>query len=424
MQATTLVFLLLNFFGKSVANEGNFKKEYQLLYVLETDNVTEIIKSIFIGYDKNQRPYHKVKPLNIAVSLGVNSVSHISEENMEFQADVYFRQYWHEPRLAYGKDNTSIILQGDAIDKMWLPDTYIANARTSSVEKRTRTAILTANGSIFYTFKSTYIVLSEMNFLNYPMDEQILKVQIYSYAYDSDKILLEWKSGLFLNTELAGFISEQVIMNEEKYKFITGTFSSLSFQFKIRRRLGYFILQFYFPCILCAVVSWLPFWMDRYEIGDRMSLGITTLLTAMFLSQYINSAMPQVSYIKAADEFLLASFIFILLALMESVLVYNVRGDVRTKNMKQRQMSRREDKRQEIFVKEDCPYTITDVFQEGFKMTDVQPEKTQNHSDQQPKIVQSKARDLGHGVDKLSRIIFPTSYVLFVAYYFGRYLLF
>lgn len=68
--------------------------------------------------------------------------------------------------------------------------------------------------------------------------------------------------------------------------------------------------------------------MDRYEIGDRLALGITTLLTEVFLSQYINSSMPRVSYIKAADEYLLATFLFIFAALLESVVVYNYRPDV------------------------------------------------------------------------------------------------
>jgi len=63
--------------------------------------------------------------------------------------------------------------------------------------------------------------------------------------------------------------------------------------------------------------------MDRSEIGDRGALGITTLLTEVFLLQYTNDAMPRVSYVKAADLFLIVSFAFTFLALLESVIVYN-----------------------------------------------------------------------------------------------------
>ena len=63
--------------------------------------------------------------------------------------------------------------------------------------------------------------------------------------------------------------------------------------------------------------------MDRSEIGDRGALGITTLLTEVFLLQYTNANMPRVSYVKAADLFLIVSFAFTFLALIESVIVYN-----------------------------------------------------------------------------------------------------
>ena len=93
--------------------------------------------------------------------------------------------------------------------------------------------------------------------------------------------------------------------------------------FYVRRRIGHYVIRIFFPCILCTVVSWLPFWMDRGEIGDRGALGITTLLTEVFLLQYTNDAMPRVSYVKAADLFLIVSFAFTFMALLESVIVYN-----------------------------------------------------------------------------------------------------
>ena len=105
--------------------------------------------------------------------------------------------------------------------------------------------------------------------------------------------------------------------------YTLGWFDYLDVSFFVRRRFGHYVIRIFFPCILCTVVSWLPFWMDRSEIGDRGALGITTLLTEVFLLQYTNDAMPRVSYVKAADLFLIVSFAFTFLALLESVIVYN-----------------------------------------------------------------------------------------------------
>ena len=62
--------------------------------------------------------------------------------------------------------------------------------------------------------------------------------------------------------------------------------------------------------------------MDQDDIGDRGALGITSLLTEVFLLQYSNDSMPRVSYVKAADLFLIVSFAFTFMALLESLAVF------------------------------------------------------------------------------------------------------
>ena len=98
----------------------------------------------------------------------------------------------------------------------------------------------------------------------------------------------------------------------------------LTVKFIAKRRVGYYVIRIYFPCTLCTVVSWMAFWMDYRSVGDRGTIGITSLLTQLFLVGSINEAMPHVSYMKAADLFLIVSFAFTFIALLESVIVYNV----------------------------------------------------------------------------------------------------
>ena len=57
-------------------------------------------------------------------------------------------------------------------------------------------------------------------------------------------------------------------------------------------------------------------------MGDRMALGITTILTIMFLLGSLNGTMPRVSYPKALDWYLLVSFTFVFLSLIECMIVF------------------------------------------------------------------------------------------------------
>ena len=70
------------------------------------------------------------------------------------------------------------------------------------------------------------------------------------------------------------------------------------------------------------MLSWIVFWMEKEDIGNRMALGITTILTIMFLLGSLNGNLPKVSYPKALDWYLLVSFSFVFLSLIECMIVY------------------------------------------------------------------------------------------------------
>ena len=113
-----------------------------------------------------------------------------------------------------------------------------------------------------------------------------------------------------------------MILIDGYHASLSGCFDVLTVKFAANRRVGYYVIQIYFPCTLRTVVSWLAFWMDCSNVGDRGTVGITSLLAQLFLVGNINEAMPHVSYVKAADLFLIVSFAFTFFTLLESVIVY------------------------------------------------------------------------------------------------------
>ena len=92
--------------------------------------------------------------------------------------------------------------------------------------------------------------------------------------------------------------------------------------FSFKRRIGYFLIQVLFPNIIVVLISWIVFWMEKEDIGNRMALGITCILTIMFLLGSLNGPLPHVSYPKALDWYLLMSFVFVFLAAVECIIVY------------------------------------------------------------------------------------------------------
>ena len=114
------------------------------------------------------------------------------------------------------------------------------------------------------------------------------------------------------------------VSKTKMFYIVPANFSILTITFFFHRRIGYFLIQVYFPNIFVVILSWIVFWMEKDDIGNRMALGITAILTIMFLLGSLNGNLPKVSYPKALDWYLLVSFIFVFLSLIECLIVFVV----------------------------------------------------------------------------------------------------
>ena len=103
--------------------------------------------------------------------------------------------------------------------------------------------------------------------------------------------------------------------------FFSDKFSGLTVTIHFQRRTMYYIFQMYLPCVCIVALSWVSFWIDPEAIPARVGLSITTVLTICYMLGSVNSNLPRVSYVKAIDYFLLMSFGFIFLTLVEYVFV-------------------------------------------------------------------------------------------------------
>ncbi|XP_028451913.1 gamma-aminobutyric acid receptor subunit rho-3a [Perca flavescens] len=277
-------------------------------------------------HDFAMRPGFGSTAIPVGIDVQVESIDSISEVNMDFTMTLYLRHYWQDDRLAFpSSNNKSRTFDARLVKKIWVPDVFFVHSKRSFIHDTTMENIMLRvfpDGNILYSVRITVTALCSMDFSSFPLDTQNCSLELESYAYNENDLMLYWKNG---NDSLRTdeIVLSQFFIEDFQPSFglafysSTGSYNRLYINFILRRHIFFFMLQTYFPTMLMVMLSWVSFWIDRRAVPARVSLGITTVLTMSTIITGVSASMPQVSYVKAVDIYLWASFLFVFLSVIE-----------------------------------------------------------------------------------------------------------
>ncbi|XP_016374622.1 gamma-aminobutyric acid receptor subunit beta-2-like [Sinocyclocheilus rhinocerous] len=260
--------------------------------------VKETVDRLLKGYDIRLRPDFGGPPVGVGMNIDIASIDMVSEVNMDYTLTMYFQQAWRDKRLSYSEIPLNLTLDNRVADQLWVPDTYFLNDKKSfvhGVTVKNRMIRLHPDGTVLYGLRITTTAACMMDLRRYPLDEQNCTLEIESYV-------------------------NHLIYLANCY-FHPGSYPRLSLSFKLKRNIGYFILQTYMPSILITILSWVSFWINYDASAARVALGITTVLTMTTINTHLRETLPKIPYVKAIDMYLMGCFVFVFLALLEYALV-------------------------------------------------------------------------------------------------------
>ncbi|XP_023950076.2 gamma-aminobutyric acid receptor alpha-like isoform X2 [Bicyclus anynana] len=288
-------------------------------------NITLVLENLLKNYENSQLPTHgKGYPTVVQTNILIRSMGPVSELDMDYSMDCYFRQYWRDTRLSFLGPIRSLSLSIKMLERIWRPDTYFYNGKHSYVHTITvpnKLLRISQHGDILYSMRLTIKAKCPMELRNFPMDRQSCPLILGSYAYSNQQLVYQWQNSQSVNF-VPGMTLSQFDLISFPYRNFTftrreGDFSVLQVSFNLQRHTGYFLIQVYVPCILIVVLSWVSFWIHREATSDRVGLGITTVLTLSTISLDSRTDLPKVRYATALDWFLLMSFFYCIATLLE-----------------------------------------------------------------------------------------------------------
>ncbi|CAL8311841.1 unnamed protein product [Lota lota] len=405
-------------------------------------------------HDFTMRPAFAGPAVPVGVDVQVESLDSISEVDMDFTMTLYLRHYWKDERLAFpSSTNKSMTFDGRLVKKIWVPDVFFVHSKRSFIHDTTTDNIMLRvfpDGHVLYSLRVTVTAACNMDFSRFPLDSQTCTLELESYAYTDEDLMLYWKSGdESLSTDDRISLSQFLIQKfhtSSRLAFYssTGWYNRLYINFTLRRHIFFFLLQTYFPATLMVMLSWVSFWIDRRAVPARVSLGITTVLTMSTIITGVNASMPRVSYIKAVDIYLWVSFVFVFLSVLEYAAVNYLTTLRDGKDRKLRDKAREQGLPCTCGMTHGRTMTLDGSFSEaeanslaGYTREpvapDEPPEKTQErvvvHLALDTESGATKKKGLRgfriiqntHAIDTYSRMIFPGAYIFFNLIYWSVY---
>nr|XP_039258335.1 gamma-aminobutyric acid receptor subunit rho-2-like isoform X1 [Styela clava] len=298
-----------------------------------TTSMTQQVEKLFRShaYEMSVSPSRNDEPVRVGVAILIESISDISEVNMDLTFTLRIWKSWTDERLKMTGEHESIVLPSRLIDKLWVPDLFIVGSKKSFIHRTTVDNImlrLYKNGTISYKAKITTTVACQMNLYNFPLDIENCTLAIQSLAYTTDELELEWRMGEKMEHL---FMDPKLVSNMPKFKLVHhilhtntvrckqggGEVSELRVSFELQRYLLSVFFQSYFPAIIMVILAGLGMWLDPRSVPARVAMGITSVLTISTIITGLKSSLPKVSYLTAMDLYLWACFLFVFATVLE-----------------------------------------------------------------------------------------------------------
>ncbi|XP_022607787.1 gamma-aminobutyric acid receptor subunit alpha-6-like [Seriola dumerili] len=292
-----------------------------------SDNITRILDRLLDGYDNRLRPGSGGGVTEVKTDIFVTSFGPVSDVEMEYTMDMFFRQMWVDERLKFEGPTEILRLNNLMVDKIWTPDTFFRNSKKSISHNMTtpnKLFRIMQNGTVLYTMRLTISAECPMRLIDFPMDGHACPLRFGSYAYTSNEIMFTWRKGPIASVdcpkESMSLLQYDLVgqtLSSEIFKSNTGHYSVQVVHFLLQRKLGYYLIQTYIPLIMVVVLSQVSFWINKESVPARTVAGITTVLTMTTLSISARQSLPKVAYATAMDWFIAVCFAFVASALIE-----------------------------------------------------------------------------------------------------------
>ena len=300
------------------------------------------------GYNKK---YPARGITTVSISLDIYDILDIKELEMAYKIYLKVEMIWYDSRILFRnlklkQENNQ--LSATEIKKIWTPELLFLNSEQGSIEAGQRNNIAKSEFSgrgyvdIIRKGKSQKNALEELdedyvypgaenpirmeNWMfvildckfhleMYPFDNQVCPIKLVKPVNHDAEFVMQWSKSPHLHTTN---LLQYEVSNNLKYNNTNATQNEIIVYIKLHRKLSFHIFNTYVPSFCLMMIALFTLFIDKSHFEVTIMVALTSMLVVYTLHQSISANLPQTSYMKMIDIWLVSGLIvpFLIIAIL------------------------------------------------------------------------------------------------------------
>ncbi|XP_059151414.1 neuronal acetylcholine receptor subunit alpha-7-like [Physella acuta] len=272
---------------------------------LQGQHERQLLKALFEegNYSKLERPVdNDTDPIDVKFGIILQQIIDVSERSESLTTSLWLRLLWKASNLKWNKEDYGNVSSIRVPKHMvWVPDILLYNSASDDFDNTYPTnVVINSEGECLWVppgmFKSTCAI----DITWFPFDDQRCELKFGSWTHEGR--LLNLKQDNDTGGDISNFIRNgewmligvPVKRNVLAYECCPEFYIDLTFTIHIRRRTLYYGFNIIIPCVLISSLTLLLFILPP-DAGEKISLGVTILLSLMVFLLLVAETMPPTS---------------------------------------------------------------------------------------------------------------------------------
>ncbi|KAG5884943.1 hypothetical protein JTB14_032813 [Gonioctena quinquepunctata] len=262
-----------------------------------------LLNNLLATYNVLERPVaNESEPLEVKFGLTLQQIIDVDEKNQILTTNAWLNLEWNDYNLRWNESDYGGVKDlRIPPNKLWKPDVLMYNSADEGFDGTYQTNVVVKhNGICLYVPPGIFKSTCKIDITWFPFDDQHCDMKFGSWTYDGNQL------DLILNSEEGGDLSDFITngewyligmpgkKNTIVYQCCPQPYVDVTFTIQIRRRTLYYFFNLIVPCVLISSMALLGFTLPP-DSGEKLTLGVTILLSLTVFLNLVAETLPQVS---------------------------------------------------------------------------------------------------------------------------------